>query len=258
MVVLKRDERYEAKDMDCTYRVVYGDLKNAVKRIGYTTTFDDYDIYHVTDEDIQDLYIYVCLDEDDNKTLIFISIREDWDLISVGSIIGNYVGNINVITEMINSWICNNKEKMIMANHENLKETEAKKDIIEALKHLRKAWIECNDAFGNIYLDVVNYYILGNKDEENEYPFHMSFDEMNVVKWIDGTIERIEAKDNKMEIKYNELSLEELKKLDGEKLTLEDTNLLDENPNIIANRYNAYHWLSYTLVDNTEINIYYK
>ena len=67
----------------------------------------DYDEL-ITDEDIQDLYIYTCWNEDDNKMLVFISIREDWDLIYVGSKEGNYVGNEKVVSAMINAWINNN------------------------------------------------------------------------------------------------------------------------------------------------------
>lgn len=61
----------------------------------------------------------------------------------------------------------------------------------EALTHLRAAWFECLDVFGNVYIDC-NDYILGSEEEENEYPFHMSFDEMMVPEWIDGAIEKIE------------------------------------------------------------------
>ena len=107
MIFLKRDERYEKNDIDCTYKVVFGNLIKAIKRIGYSTTFDNYDEL-ITDEDIQDLYIYTCWNEDDNKMLVFISIREDWDLIYVGSKEGNYIGNEKVVSAMINAWINNN------------------------------------------------------------------------------------------------------------------------------------------------------
>lgn len=60
-----------------------------------------------------------------------------------------------------------------------------------ALKHLRDAWIECEYAFDNSYIDC-NNYILGDKETEDEYPFHMSFDDMNTIGWIDGCLERIE------------------------------------------------------------------
>lgn len=109
MIVLKRNERYEKNDTDCTYKVVSGfvDLIKAVKRIGYSTTFDG-DNEPITDKDIRDLYIYTCWNEDDNKMLVFISIREDWDLIYVGNKEGNYVGNEKVVSAMINAWTNNN------------------------------------------------------------------------------------------------------------------------------------------------------
>ena len=106
MIFLKRDERYEKNDIDCTYKVV-GNLIKPIKRIGYSTTFDNYNEL-ITDEDIQDLYIYTCWNEDDNKMLVYISIREDWELIYVGSKEGNYVGNGKVVSAMINAWINNN------------------------------------------------------------------------------------------------------------------------------------------------------
>ena len=107
MITLVRDERYEDKDTDCTYIIASGDLVNHIKRIGYTTTFDD-DTDPIHDEDIKDLYIYACLNEDDNETLIFISIREDWDMIYVERKTGNYVGNTDIITSAINTWVNNN------------------------------------------------------------------------------------------------------------------------------------------------------
>ena len=68
---------------------------------------------------------------------------------------------------------------------------EAKLEMKEALTHLRAAWLECLDTFGNAYIDC-NDYILGSKENENEYPFHRSFDEIEVVNWIDGCLERLE------------------------------------------------------------------
>lgn len=61
-----------------------------------------------------------------------------------------------------------------------------------AMEHLRKAWIECNDIFSDVRIEC-NDYILGSKENEDEYPFHMSFDEIPVVEWIDGCLERMEA-----------------------------------------------------------------
>lgn len=74
----------------------------------------------------------------------------------------------------------------------------------EALEHLRKSWIECNNAFADGYA-TCNDYILGSVETEDQYPFHMSFDELNVVNWIDGCLERIEK-----DIKCEEHDLEEI------------------------------------------------
>lgn len=74
------------------------------------------------------------------------------------------------------------------------KETEerekAKLEMKVALEHLRNAWLECNNAFSNIFIDC-NDYIIGYNENDNRYPFHLSFDEMNVVEWIDGVLKRL-------------------------------------------------------------------
>lgn len=66
----------------------------------------------------------------------------------------------------------------------------AKSEMKIALEHLRAAWIECESAFSNIYVDC-NDYILGNEEDGMEYPFHLSFDEMKVTEWVDGAVEKI-------------------------------------------------------------------
>lgn len=68
---------------------------------------------------------------------------------------------------------------------------EAKLEMKEALRKLREAWRDCDCIFGDYRIDC-NDYILGCKENGDEYPFHRSFDEMNVVEWIDGCLERLE------------------------------------------------------------------
>mgnify|MGYP005970570979 CR=1 FL=1 len=61
MIILQRDSRYEVGDPDCVFKVKSGDLITPIKRIGYKTTFDDWEDYgEITDEDIKDLYIFCC------------------------------------------------------------------------------------------------------------------------------------------------------------------------------------------------------
>jgi len=61
MIILQRDSRYEMGDPDCVFKVKSGDLITPIKRIGYKTTFDDWEDYgEITDEDIKDLYIFCC------------------------------------------------------------------------------------------------------------------------------------------------------------------------------------------------------
>ena len=60
-----------------------------------------------------------------------------------------------------------------------------------AMENLREAWIQLECVFDSAYIDA-NDYILGTRFSEDEYPFHKSFDEMNVTEWIDGCLEKIE------------------------------------------------------------------
>ena len=109
MILIKKDKQYQKGDIDCVYKVVFGDLIKAVTRIGYSTTFIG-DTEPISEEDIDkdEFQIYTCLNEDPTETFVYISIREDWDLIYVGRITGNYVGNIKIISTMVNNWIKNN------------------------------------------------------------------------------------------------------------------------------------------------------
>ena len=78
---------------------------------------------------------------------------------------------------------------------ENEQELEELKDglikIQNALEKLSEAWEECEFAFDNFNGDC-NDYIVGSKEAEDEYPFHLSFDEIMVVDWCYGAIQRIE------------------------------------------------------------------
>ena len=52
MIILQRDSRYEMGDPDCVFKVKSGDLITPIKRIGYKTTFDDWEDYgEITDEE---------------------------------------------------------------------------------------------------------------------------------------------------------------------------------------------------------------
>ena len=73
----------------------------------------------------------------------------------------------------------NNKNKVLALNEMKC-----------ALEDLRKSWIKCDYAFGNSNISC-NDYITGNS-EEDKYPFHLSFDEMATISWIDSCLEKIE------------------------------------------------------------------
>ena len=111
MITLQRDSRYEIGDSDCVFKVKSGDLITPIKRIGYKTTFDDWESYgEIADEDIEDLYIFCCRNDDETQTEIYISICSDWDLIFVGRYEGIFFDNTKAITAKINAWINNNME----------------------------------------------------------------------------------------------------------------------------------------------------
>lgn len=113
MITLQRDLRYEVGNPDCTFKVKSGDLITPIKQIGYKTTYRNWEycdkIYdQITDEDIKDLYIFCCKDNEDDETLIYISIRDDWDLIFVGRYEGVFFDNTETVTEKVNVWVNDN------------------------------------------------------------------------------------------------------------------------------------------------------
>ena len=62
-----------------------------------------------------------------------------------------------------------------------------------------------------------------------------------------------------------EYTLEELKTLDNSKFELDQAEQLDYNLDVVkcsylgfSGQYIGYMWLVYTLIDGTEINIYYR
>ena len=111
MIILQRDSRYKVGDPDCVFKVKSGDLITPIKRIGYKTTFDDWKDYgEITDEDIEDLYIFCCPNNNETQTEVYISICPNWDLIFVGRYKGVFFDNTEAITAKINAWINNNME----------------------------------------------------------------------------------------------------------------------------------------------------
>lgn len=73
----------------------------------------------------------------------------------------------------------------------------------KALEDLRKAWIDCVCAFDSYGVDC-NDYIIGDENEDNEYPFTQSFNDINAVAWIDGCLDRI-SKDISKKLTFREL-----------------------------------------------------
>ena len=72
MIILQRDSRYEVGDPDCVFKVKSGDLITPIKRIGYKTTFDDWEDYgEITDEDIKDFIFSVVLTMKFKQKFIF-------------------------------------------------------------------------------------------------------------------------------------------------------------------------------------------
>lgn len=69
-------------------------------------------------------------------------------------------------------------------------EKEAKEELRIAMEHLRESWFECLCIFTDARIEV-NDYILGTEGEITAYPFHASFDELNVLTWIDGVLDAL-------------------------------------------------------------------
>jgi len=85
-----------------------------------------------------------------------------------------------------------------------LKEKEkALKEMETALRNLRQAWYECVISFSNAHIN--EDYLIGEETELAGYPFHMSFDEINVIGWVDAVLERL----GKSSVSENEAGREE-------------------------------------------------
>lgn len=67
---------------------------------------------------------------------------------------------------------------------ENKKKLESYKRAKTRLEKLRKAWLECEEEFSNIYADCNDYIC-------DDYPFHRSFDEIDVDLWATTSIEKL-------------------------------------------------------------------
>lgn len=52
------------------------------------------------------------------------------------------------------------------------------------LRNLREAWLECEEEFSNIYTDCNDYMC-------DNYPFHKSFDEIDVCLWTATSIKKL-------------------------------------------------------------------
>ena len=111
MVLIKRDKRFRESNVECLYQIITGGLAKAVKRIGFSTTFND-GLNRLEDEVInnKDLAIYAVYDE--GETFIFISDNDSIDklidMIYIARITGNYIMDKKLIVKIINDWIKNN------------------------------------------------------------------------------------------------------------------------------------------------------
>lgn len=80
-----------------------------------------------------------------------------------------------------------------------MKKEEYEKELNASMLDLRKAWIRCSLIFGNIYYDCNDYIV-------DDYPFDKSFDDMDVINWIDKVIENIEQSQNKEKTTFYTIS----------------------------------------------------
>nr|DAD82983.1 MAG TPA: hypothetical protein [Siphoviridae sp. ctXZx16] len=113
MLLIKRDNRFKQGDIECLYQIVAGDLAKAVKRIGFSTTFND-GLNRLEDEVInnKDLAIYVSYDEKEKETSVYVTdndnVKKLIDMIYIARITGNYIMDKKLIVKIINDWMKNN------------------------------------------------------------------------------------------------------------------------------------------------------
>jgi len=83
------------------------------------------------------------------------------------------------------------QEASLNEKREKFEKAKALIEMKSALINLKSAWTRCVNAFSNIFIDC-NDYIKGDEYSLDEYPFDMSFNEINVAGWADASIEKIE------------------------------------------------------------------
>lgn len=111
MLLIKRDKRFGKSNVECLYQIITGGLAKAVKRIGFSTTFND-GLNRLEDEFIhnKDLAIYVSYDG--KETSVYIAdndnVKKLIDMIYVARITGNYIMDKKLIVKIINDWMKNN------------------------------------------------------------------------------------------------------------------------------------------------------
>jgi len=128
-------------------------------------------------------------DEDDEEELYFtVELRITDKKGNVTYVGGGMISQED--TEKYKSWANVIRDVYDMEKKDVFEKVKALIEMKGALTNLKSAWTRCVDAFSNIYINC-NDYILGNEYALDEYPFDMSFDEINVAGWVDASLEKI-------------------------------------------------------------------
>ena len=71
-------------------------------------------------------------------------------------------------------------------------EKEELEQMKKSLSQFKESWMKCCEIFNGAVFDC-NEYILGDEEDNSQYPFNKSFDELNIDSWVNGCIDKIDA-----------------------------------------------------------------
>ncbi len=95
----------------------------------------------------------------------------------------------------------NFKEYMNAPLKEIISDEQTKRKLLIAIRGLKKIWCTCSDLFHSFCAEDINKYIA------EEYPFKRPFDEINVPRWIDATINNMQLEDYDIEANQSKFEM---------------------------------------------------
>lgn len=113
MLLIKRDKRFRESNVECQYQIITGGLAKAVKRIGFSTTFND-GLNRLEDEFIHNKDLVIYTSYNGKETSVYITdndndnVKKLIDIIYVARITGNHIMDKKLIVKIVNEWMKNN------------------------------------------------------------------------------------------------------------------------------------------------------